>query len=447
MVTAVVQDEDVRYVIGGVDAASIVRSVEHGVVSAALMPGQAVPSVRQLARRLGLSPTTVAAAYRDLRQRGVLVTHDRSRTVVAHGPPLAVRPAPATAGGLIDLASGNPDPALLPDLREPLAAVNPTHRLYGDTTGVPALLELARQDLHADGVPVDHLAVVAGALDGIERVIGAHARVGDRIAVEDPGYVGAFDLVRALGLVPVPVAVDDAGMRPERLADALEGGASVVLATPRAHNPTGAALTPPRARELRAVLAVHPDVLVVEDDHASWISGAAHHRLAGDRARWALVRSVAKSLGPDLRVAVLAGDEVTVTRVLGRQGLGTGWVSGLLQDLVVHVWTAARAARVLDTAAAAYAARRRALLTALADRDVEGHGGSGLNVWVPVAEEVPIVQHLAAYGWAVQAGEPYRIGAPPAIRITVARLPEERADELADHLVAALATRMTTRRG
>ncbi|MEX0835064.1 MAG: GntR family transcriptional regulator, partial [Nitriliruptor sp.] len=82
------------------------------MISGALQPGEPVPSVRALARTLEVSPTTVAAAYRDLRQRGVLVSHDRSRTVVGHRPPLSVRLAPPIPPGSIDLASGNPDPAL-----------------------------------------------------------------------------------------------------------------------------------------------------------------------------------------------------------------------------------------------------------------------------------------------------------------------------------------------
>lgn len=436
-----------QYRITGQNAATLARSIERGVVLGHLHPGEALPSVRALARELALSPTTVASAYRDLRQRGILVAHERSRTVIAHRPPLAVRLAPELPEGAVDLASGNPDPDLLPDLGPALAAVGPVHRLYGDDPAVERLLELAREDLRHDHIPADHLAVVGGALDGIERVLEVHCRVGDRVAIEDPGYVGSLDLVRTLGLRPVPVAIDDEGPRVDALADALEQGVRAVLLVPRAQNPVGAALSAPRAAELRTVLAAAPDALVIEDDPAAFVSGAPHHRLIDDRAHWAVVRSVAKSLGPDLRVAVLSGDEDTAARVAGRQRLGTGWVSHLLQHLAASVWTDAVADGTTAHAAATYQARRGAVIQALTDRDIEAHGASGLNVWVPVLEEVPVVQGLAARGWAVQAGEPFRIDATAAIRITVAALPVEQADVLADDLAEVLDHRLGTRRG
>lgn len=437
-----------QYPIRGTTAAAVVRSVERGVTSGALRAGEAVPSVRSLARELGLSPTTVAAAYRDLRQRGVLVSHDRSRTVVGHRSPLAGRLAPSVPPGATDLTTGNPDPALLPDLRPAVASLDPTVRLYGTAPGHPPLLERAAAAMRADGLPTDHLATVAGGLDGIERVLGVHLRVGDLVAVEDPGYTGAIDLVRAMGLTPVPVAVDDDGPTPDALADALARGVQAVLVVPRAQNPTGAAIGAGRATVLRALLDAHPDVLVVEDDHAAAVAGTPLRALTDPtRERWAAVRSTAKGLGPDLRVAVLSGDEDTVARVLGRQRLGTGWVSHLLQHLAAATWDHAVTDGTLDHAAATYAARRSALVAALASREVLAHGRSGLNVWVPVAEETPVVQGLATRGWAVLPGEPFRLDAPPAVRITVAGLPAERADDLAADLADVLDRRLGTRRG
>jgi DNA-binding transcriptional MocR family regulator len=439
--------ESVQYEVLGTNAASIKRSIEHGVMTGALRSGDTVPSVRALAATLGVSPSTVAAAYRELRQRGVLVSHDRSRTVVAHRPPLAIRLAPAVPEHAVDLATGNPDPDLLPDLAGPLAAITPRHHGYAHEVAETELLDLAGRTFAADGLPADHLAVVGGGLDGIERVLAVHLRVGDRVAVEDPGYAGSLDLLRSLGMRPVPVPIDDDGMDADRLGAVLDDGVDALLFVPRAQNPTGAAVGPERAAQLAGLLDDHPDLLVIEDDHAAPVAGASHPAILRPRSRWAVVRSVAKWLGPGLRVAVMTGDQDTISRVLGRQRLGTGWVSQLLQELVVRAWQDAERAGTLTAAGERYAARRAALLAALAAEGLYGHGRSGLNVWIPVTEEVPVVQGLAELGWAVQAGEPFRLASGPGIRVTVGGLPEDRAGDLASDLGAVLDQRLGSRRG
>jgi DNA-binding transcriptional MocR family regulator len=433
--------------IRGASAAAIVASVERAVESRALRPGDRVPSVRALARELEVSPTTVASAYRELRQRGVLVTHDRSRTVVGHRSPVTSRLTPDLPPGVVDLATGNPDPSLLPDLEQALRTVTARQRLYGGDAGFDALVELARSAFADDGVPAEHVAVVGGGLDGIERVLGVHLRVGDRIGIEDPGHIGSLDLTRALGLVPVPVPIDVQGPTVAGLAAALEAGLQAVLVTPRAQNPTGAAVGAERAEGLRRLLAGYPELLVVEDDHASLLLGDDHHTLVTGRDRWAVVRSVATALGPDLRTAVLAGDEETVTRVLDRQRLGTGWVSHLLQQLTATAWMHARTDGTLPRARATYAERREALLDALAGHGIGARGGTGINVWVPVPEEVPVVQGLLARGWAVQAGEPCRLVSEPAVRVTVSELRAARAGALATDLADVLDRWLGTRDG
>lgn len=440
--------ESLQYPIRGRDAASLARSIETGVLEGALRPGDTVPSVRALAGELGVSPTTVAAAYRELRQRGVLVTRDRSGTFVAHRPPLGSRLAPEVPEGTVDLATGNPDPALLPHLGPALDRVGPVHRLYGDDPVHPALLTEAREAFEGEGVASDHLAVVGGGLDGIERTLGVHLHVGDRIAVEDPGYVGALDLCRVMGLQLVGVPVDDEGITVEGLERALaERGVRALLTVPRAQNPTGASLGAARAAALREVLAEHPGLLVVEDEPLGVVAGTEPRTLTTGRAHWARVRSLGKALGPDLRVALLAGDEDTVTRVTGRQRLGTGWVSHLLQRLAADVWRNALADGTLPRAAEVYASRRRALIGALEERGIPSRGVSGLNVWVPVSEEVPVVQGMAAAGWAVQAGEPFRLQSSPGVRITAAGLDVADASRLADDLAGVLDRRLGTRRG
>jgi DNA-binding transcriptional MocR family regulator len=150
------------------------------------------------------------------------------------------------------------------------------------------------------------------------------------------------------------------------------------------------------------------------------------------------VRSVSKSLGPDLRLAMLSGDPLTIARVEGRRALGAGWVSDILQSVVEALWSNPETARGLREAAKAYAARRSLLVEALARRGIPSHGRSGFNVWVPVAEEAVVVARLAAAGWAVRAGERYRLKSAPAVRVTIATLGAHEAVRVADELARSL---------
>ena len=174
------------------------------------------------------------------------------------------------------MAEGNPDPRLLPRCGRSARGWPRRPPSTALAAALPELIRLASKDLGRDGIPVAHLAVMGGALDGIERVLQSHLRPGDTVAVEDPGYTAVLDLIGALGLVPRPVALDDSGPLPGELDRALRSGAQAFILTPRAQNPTGAAVDAARARQLRQGRWL-PNALVIEDDHAGpWPRGGAH---------------------------------------------------------------------------------------------------------------------------------------------------------------------------
>ncbi|GIJ45922.1 GntR family transcriptional regulator [Virgisporangium aliadipatigenens] len=423
----------VHYQIEGTTSAAISASVEAGIRRGALAPGAALPPVRTLAGEVGVSPATVAAAYRLLRERGLVETAGRNGTRVRGRPPVAARRQTLRpeVGHLVDLSSGEPDPDLLPRI----PAGTPQRRNYLREGVLPELREAARERLR----PVDgrHLTVASGALDGIERVLAAHLRPGDRIAVEDPGWANLLDLVAVLGLHPVPVPVDDDGPTVDGLARALSAGAAGLVVTSRAQNPTGATVTAGRARGLRGVLKTFPRVLVVEDDHAAELADEPLHPLVGATESWAFVRSCSKPFGPDLRLAVLAGDETTVARVEGRMRLGAGWVSTILQTLVVRMWSDPAVSAAVSKASRSYGHRRRALVEELTARGIPARGRSGVNVWVPVADETVAVTRLRDAGFAVAPGGMYRIATPPAVRISVGALRPPMVGPLVDALAAS----------
>jgi DNA-binding transcriptional MocR family regulator len=438
-----------QYRMRATSGAELVREIEAGVASGALSPGEPLPSVRRLAELVGLSPGTVASALSELRRRGVVLSEPRRGTRVGEGAPIGYARQPlAVPPGARDLSAGNPDPALLPDLARALGRCELPVRLYGGPDGIPELLELASRQLRDDGVPASGVCVVSGALDAIERVLQAHLRPGDRVAVENPGYAALYHLLRAQGLSLEPVALDDHGMRPAELKRALDRGARAAIITPRGQNPTGAALDRERARQLRELLDRHPDTLLIEDDHLGPVAGCELHTTLADRGRWAATRSVAKALGPDLRLAVLAGDPQTVARVQGRQRCGPGWVSHILQTLVLSMWIDPQVEAQVATASALYAERRGHFLACLAQLSVRAHGASGLNVWIPVDEEAGVVGALMQRGWVVAPGVPYRLpGSRPGIRVTTATLTEPEGARLAADLAELLAPGGFTRSG
>jgi DNA-binding transcriptional MocR family regulator len=429
--------------IAGTGAESIAASVEEAISAGTVAPGDALPPIRELAGQLGVNPNTVAAAYRVLRDRGTVETAGRQGTRVRRRPAMTPRSQLGldVPTGVRDLSTGNPDLALLPIAGAALTG-SATPLLYGQLAMTPGLVAYTRGALTADGIPADHLAVTSGALDGIERALTAHLRPGDRVAVEDPGWANLLDLIAALGLSAEPMAVDDEGPLVADLARALQRGVRAVVVTTRAQNPTGAALSEGRAGALRALLADRADdVLLVEDDHCAGISGAPLHALAGSTGHWAFVRSASKAYGPDLRVAVLAGDHRTVERVHGRLRLGPGWVSHLLQDLAVNLWSDDAASRLIREAEQRYTVNRNRLRAALAERGVAAYGRSGLNVWIPVADETIAITRLLNAGWAAAPGTRFRIRTGPGIRITIADLTAGEIDPLADAVgQAVLAT-------
>lgn len=424
--------------IEGQTSREIVDSVERAVQEGLATPGDVMPSVRALAAALSISPATVAAAYRDLRTRGVLTSTVGRNTTISPRPPLASRATTPPPEGAVDLSDGNPDPALLPSLTEVAHKLSMAHYRYGDATVIPGITELGLRLFSEFKLDSDQLCLTSGAIDGVERVLAAWLRPGDKVLVEDPCYTATLDLLRSSGLVPVPVAIDEYGPIPAALSKALSERPAAFILTPRAQNPTGAALDGERAKELTAVLNAHPQVVVVENDHAGPVAGQPYHSVTAGRRNWVVVRSVSKSLGPDLRLAFLAGDRMTVSRVEGRQRLGAGWVSHVLQHMVLQMSADSSIHELVQKAERTYRQRREDFIAELGARGVHATGRSGMNVVIPVSEEASTLRRLQQRGWVLRAGEPHRLTSPPFIRVTVSTLDRPQAAELAEDIAETL---------
>jgi len=430
--------------IRGRSAAEISAELRERIERGDLSPGDALPPVRSLAADLGVNRNTVVAAYRQLAQAGLVEARGRGGTWVADRAPVA-QEGYAADTVLRDVGTGNPDPSLIPD---PTVALARSSRpvLYGEPVVDPGLEAWARSWM-AEKLPHDapRITVTSGASDAIERLLASSLQRDDAVALEDPCFLSAMHTVRTGGYRAVPVAVDAEGMTVAGLRAALDDGVRAVVCTPRAHNPTGATLSPARAAALREVLAAHPYVLVIEDDHFSLLSRAPLQSIIGEsQRRWARIRSVSKFLGPDMCVAVVASDDETADRLAVRLTPGTTWVSHILQRLTLALVTDPAVRAGIERAAEHYAARNAAFAAALTARGLPVAAGDGLNLWVPLpVSAAGVREDLMRRGWLVRGGDHFFLSpdAGEHVRLTVHALSAADAETLADDLVDAVSVR------
>ena len=265
-------------------------AIRAAIMDGRLRAGAPLPATRLLAGDLGVSRGVIVEAYQRLADEGLVSARPGAGTRVlgvsrpVPGAAGAPPPGPPPPGPLpvpadwreraeIDLSPGVPDLSGFPRAawiraeRVVLEQASVTELGYGDPRGSRALrTELAAWLARTRGLRAGPGAIivttgVAQALALLARVL--RARGLGEIAVEDPGSRGARDDLAYWGLRPVPVPVDEHGMRVGELA---LGQARAALLTPAHQFPTGVVLAPQRRRDLLDWAAA-ADALIVEDDY------------------------------------------------------------------------------------------------------------------------------------------------------------------------------------
>ena len=269
------------------------------IIDGRLRPGTAMPATRMLAGDLGVSRGVIVEAYQRLKDEGMvsarhgagtMVTGRLAAAVPSAAAPKAAESADAADGATevsflprrwratadIDLSPGVPDLSGFPRAawlraeRTVLDRANVADLGYDDPRGSAWLRhELAGWLARTRGLrarPEDIIIVtgVAQALALLAQWLRSHGRT--EIAVEDPGSRGSRDELAYWGLRPVPVDVDEHGLRVDELRRAGSGGVRAVLLTPAHQFPTGVVLAPQRRRDLLS-WAASADALVIEDDY------------------------------------------------------------------------------------------------------------------------------------------------------------------------------------
>ena len=422
-------------------ARGLAHAVSRAIRDGVLPSGTKLPPIREVATQLALSPTTVSAGWALLARSGTIRTDGRRGTTVADpvGPTNTRyrRALEGQTGFSLDLSTGVPDAALLPNLSRVLGRLTTagTPGSYLDEAVLPELRDVVLTEWP---YATSNLTIVDGAMDALDLVIRTAIRFGDRVVVEHPCFPPLLDLLDSIGADVVGVPLDGDGMSPQFLAAALASPAAGVILQPTAQNPTGVSTTPRRARVL-AELIDHADTFVIEDDSAGAIASAPAISLG----RWipertVHIRSFSKSHGPDLRLAAVSGPAPLMHDVLARRQLGQGWSSRLLQRILVSLLTDEGSRAEVHLAQQEYARRRAALVDALAKRGVRVGGTDGINIWVPVHDEAAALVRLASQGIGVTPGSPFAVlpDMPGHIRVTSGLVGADH-EALADQLASA----------
>ena len=365
--------------------------LEHGLRQAitrgSLPPGTVLPPSRVLAAELDVSRSLVVGAYEQLTIEGYLEARQGSGTRVrAQGAgggedaavpePAPFWPVPVGPDGRTS-SGGLPDPALFPrsqwlrHYRDVLWGLPGDGLLYPPPRGVPELRSaLAAYLGRVRGVRAtpDQVVICGGFSQGLALLCRVLRERGvTRIAVEDPCFLVHRLLIRGAGLEPVPVPVDEQGMRTSLLAG-LDAGA--VLLSPAHSYPSGAVLSADRRIDLLQ-WARETGALVIEDDYDAELryDRTPVGALQGlDPQRVVYGGTASKVLSPALRLGWLVAPQELTSEIILAKFLEDFSAEALGQLTLARFIDSGGLARHLRRVRPVYRARRDRLLAALGAR-------------------------------------------------------------------------------
>lgn len=408
---------------------STLRSAIH---SGALSAGQRLPSSRLLAADLQVSRVTTEAAYAQLEAEGYLQRRVGQGTFVAIriNKPAAVRKVAGQlrlsqrgktilqTGGCRDpqqplpFAAGSPDLRAFPlKLWKQLTAqqlrVNGEKLLrYGDPQGYLPLREaIAGYVGQTRGVNCDaqQVIVLTSSQQALQLIATLLLDQGDRVWMEEPGYLGARNAFTSAGAKLVPVNVDEAGLRPDSSLPVPR----LVYLTPAHHYPTGVALSLERRLALLE-MARREQSWIIEDDYDSEFHYDGQPMPAmqsQDRHGNVLyLGTFSKTLFPSLRLAYLIVPPELVSTFSTARTLYDGHSAQLMQAVTAEFIQQGHFAAHIRYMRQLYRSRRDWLLTQVEQRlpafatAQPANGGLQLAVWLPHGQEANLTQQAQQLG-------------------------------------------------
>jgi DNA-binding transcriptional MocR family regulator len=354
----------------------IADAIEKDIVSGRLSASGRLPPQRQMAEKLGLNPATVARAYTEAQQRGLIDSRVGQGTFVRRPPERrgAAARQPSRGDMMMNMPPEPDDPALLEKLQAGLAGLGDLQSLlrYQDFGGAPEARAAGARWLspRLPGVGPERLLVFPGAQSALLGVLSTYTSPGDVVCCEALTYPGFKGLARQLGLRLCGLPMDEEGLDASALEEACARFAPRLLyCNPTLLNPTTATISLRRREALIAVARTH-GLLILEDDAYGALPldpPPALAALAPDITFH--VSGLSKCVGAGLRVAYLISPEprhaarlssaLRVTAVMASPltaAIATAWINdGLAQAVLegIRAETAARrdiAARTLPAA-------------------------------------------------------------------------------------------------
>lgn len=404
-----------------------------------LAPRTALPAERELAGALGLSRSTVAAAYRSLRDTGHIASIRGSGSVTL---PLRRRdPGSATAtAGMIDLQQASP-PAW-PGLAGVMAQVAGSasalvSRVGYDVFGRSELREAIAARYTQRGIPTtaEEVLVTTGAQSGIHLLASVLLGRGDRVLVETPTYPHAVDALRRAGgrLVGVPVTTD-AGWDLDR-AEQVFARTLPVMAylMPDFHNPTGQSMTAQERSVIHTAGERAGSILVLDETTADLdIDRGAREAgfSGGDPSGVVRIGSLGKTVWGGLRVGWVRGEADLIRRLVAARSAHDLGTPEFEQAVAAELF--ADHAEIASQRSSLLRAGRDALIAALAREIPEWgvprtHGGVSLWVELDAPLSSALVMDVRSRGLLLSAGSRFSVegGHDRHLRIPFTAAPTE----------------------
>jgi DNA-binding transcriptional MocR family regulator len=419
------------------------------ILDGRLPVGIRLPGERLLAPELGVSRTTVTAAYAGLRDQGFVASRHGSGSVTRLPREMSAGPNQSLQDAEIDFSiAAMPAPKEVHEAYTKALEELPRH-LPGigyEPAGLPDLREAIADRYARRGLPTgpDQILVAQGAQHGLVLLLSLLARPGDRIVVDHPTYSKALEAIRYASCQPVPVQLPAAGWDMDQLQAAIEQtGARLAFLLADFHNPTGRLMDSECRHRAAAIAAKSGCYLMVDETMADlWLDRPPPPPLAAfDRAGKVIsIGSMGKSFWGGLRMGWIRADrELIATLGAIRSAVDMG--SPIIEQLA--------AAHLLRDPEASLQQRRNQvreqrdhLLALMAEhlpdwrlQPPEG----GLSAWAELPRPVSTALAAAAHRLGVRIAPGSRFGVDGAFERYV-RLPYALPAPILSDVVGRLAT-------